>query len=31
MSDNATRNDVKQAQSVAMTTGPLPAGTPQGV
>ncbi|XP_067032328.1 uncharacterized protein [Acropora muricata] len=31
MSDNATRNDVKEAQGVGMTTGPLPAGTPQGV
>ncbi|XP_074635408.1 uncharacterized protein LOC141893862 isoform X2 [Acropora palmata] len=31
MSDNATRNDVKEAQRVEMTTGPLPAGTPQGV
>ncbi|KAK2573972.1 hypothetical protein P5673_000082 [Acropora cervicornis] len=31
MRDNATRNDVKEAQRVEMTTGPLPAGTPQGV
>ena len=31
MSDNATKNDVKEAQIVEMTTGPLPVGTPQGV